>query len=82
MKKRKRKKEDDIKNKWDMWDMSHFLPIGLLVPELEFYSTYVSSSPIVCSGGNEKALTVELPLRISFKTRSADIVLFIYKLFT
>lgn len=36
--------------------------------------------PLLCKGGNEKKLTVELPLLISFRARNAAIVLFMYKL--
>lgn len=39
-----------------------------------------SSSPFPWRGGNENTLTVELPLLISFNTRRADKVLFMYKL--
>lgn len=41
---------------------------------------HVPSGPFNCRGGNENSLTVELPLRISFRTRNADSVPFIYTL--
>lgn len=40
----------------------------------------VSSNPLICRGGRERALTVELLLLISFNTRKADTVLFMYRL--
>ena len=74
-----KKNNNNIKNKWDIFVL---LPSYLATCSRTGILFHVSSSPLTCSGGNEKTLTVELPLRISFKTRSADIVLFIYKLFT
>ena len=41
---------------------------------------HVPSNPFICNGGNENSLTVELPLRISFRTRKADSVPFMYTL--